>query len=602
MFRQRWRNVWPCVLLSVQAGLLAYSAAQQSPVYDEPNHLAAGLGHWECGRFDLNVGNPPLVGMIGALPVMAAHPKTDWSRAPELRHIRDDLMAANGPRIFWLVTLARWALIPLTLTGGYVAFRWSRELFGYAGGLVTLTLWCSSPFLLAHGSLFTGDLPATSLGIIAFYGFWRWLSRPTPGRAAAAGALLGLAELAKYIWVILIPLWPVLWFAWRWMDRHRPGRPTFAREAGQGLLIFAVAVFVIHLGFAFECPFQPLGTFNVGRKLLSLTGSSGPGRGGVASLLGSLPVPLPENYVRGIDAVGGRRALRPLTYLRAELRPGGWWYYYPYALAVKMPLGTLALLGLACILSDPRRGDPAVWRTELVLLIVPFLVVLCFVTWSGTVQRPRYVMPILAFAFVWAGSLGRVFEDRSRPLAVLVIGCLTWAAASSLWIYPHSISYFNELVGGPKRGFEHVSVANVDWGQGLLYLKAWYDRHPEARPFHLAYFGSVDPRLAGIEFSLPPRASRPVPSGVDASTDQGGPQPGWHAVSVMLFTVDVHWAKDGRGGSEDVGAADYDYFLRFPPEAMAGYSIYIYHVDCAEANRVRNQLGLPRLRCEGAPE
>ncbi len=598
MFRERWRWIWPCGLLGIQAGLLAWSAACQSPTFDEPFHLAAGVGHWECGRFDLNIGNPPLVGMIGALPAIAADAQTDWSRAPEGRYVRDDFTAANGPRIFWLVTLARWALIPLTLAGGYIAFRWSRELFGYAGGLVTLVLWCSSPFILAHGSLLTGDLPATSLGIIAFYGFWKWLCRPTPGRAAGAGVLLGLAELAKYVWVILIPLWPLLWIGWRWMDRDRAGRPSFVREAAQGLLIYAVALFVINLGFAFERPFRPLGQFNVGRKLLGLAGGPSSARER-AGLLGLLPVPLPENYVRGVDAVSGRRAAHPPTYLRGELRRGGWWYYYPYALGVKMPLGTVALLGLACVLADPRWGDPCVWRTELVLLIVPLAVVLVFVTWSGTAQRPRYVMPILAFAFVWTGSLGRVFREESRLLPMLVTGCLAWAAVSSLWIYPHNLSYFNELAGGPKRGYEHLHGANTDWGQGLLYLKAWYDRHPEARPFHLAYYGSLDPRLAGIEFSLPPSARRIVSTKAEGSAGRVGPQPGWHAVSTMLFTVNVRTVKDRQGGSHRVGAREYGYFHGFRPEAMAGYSIFIYHVNCAEANRVRKQLGLPMLECEG---
>ena len=105
MFRERWRGIWPCVLLSIQAGLLAWSAAHQSPTFDEPAHLAAGLGHWECQRFDLNIGNPPLVGMLGALPVMAADSPTDWSRALDSGNFRDEFMRANGARTFWLITL-----------------------------------------------------------------------------------------------------------------------------------------------------------------------------------------------------------------------------------------------------------------------------------------------------------------------------------------------------------------------------------------------------------------------------------------------------------------------------------------------------------------
>ena len=39
----------------------------------------------------------------------------------------------------------------------------------------------------------------------------------------------------------------------------------------------------------------------------------------------------------------------------------------------------------------------------------------------------------------------------------------------------------------------------------------------------------------------------------------------------------------------------YRYFLHFEPIAMAGYSIYIYHITIDEANRVRRDLGLPEL-------
>ena len=33
-------------------------------------------------------------------------------------------------------------------------------------------------------------------------------------------------------------------------------------------------------------------------------------------------------------------------------------------------------------------------------------------------------------------------------------------------------------------------------------------------------------------------------------------------------------------------------------DSMAGYSIYVYHVECDEANEVRKQLGMPELECE----
>ena len=38
------------------------------------------------------------------------------------------------------------------------------------------------------------------------------------------------------------------------------------------------------------------------------------------------------------------------------------------------------------------------------------------------------------------------------------------AVGSSLAIYPHSLSYFNELAGGPTKGHYHLIDSNIDWG------------------------------------------------------------------------------------------------------------------------------------------
>ena len=36
-------------------------------------------------------------------------------------------------------------------------------------------------------------------------------------------------------------------------------------------------------------------------------------------------------------------------------------------------------------------------------------------------------------------------------------------------------------------GPAHLLDSNIDWGQDLLYLKDWLDKHPQARPLGLAY-------------------------------------------------------------------------------------------------------------------
>ena len=49
------------------------------------------------------------------------------------------------------------------------------------------------------------------MGVAATYVFWRYLHKPTWRRAAAAGVLLGVAQLTKFSMLLLYAVWPFLW-------------------------------------------------------------------------------------------------------------------------------------------------------------------------------------------------------------------------------------------------------------------------------------------------------------------------------------------------------------------------------------------------------
>jgi len=568
-------------VLGIHAGLLAWIAAQWAPTYDEPGHLAAGIRLWQTGKCDLDRGSPTLFRAVAALPVLLAKPAVDWHRVPHTFNSGRDFMAANGPCSLWLITLGRWACIPFSVLGGYVCYRWARQWYGYWAGMTALVLWCFSPNIITHGHVITGDMAATSLGLAAFYLFWRWLSAPSWSKAAWAGLFWGLAELSKFVCLVFYPLWPVMWVAWRWLHRREPGRPSWFREAAQFLVMGLLSVWVINLGYGFEdslhCFKRRASTEGRAERLM---GGFRVAQTGLTARIKSLPVPLPKNYVDGIGEVQHRSDAQIRSYLRGEFRNGGWWYFYLYAFLIKEPVATLLLLTLATVLAVASANYRTDWRREAFLLVC-MAAILCFVSAAGFLQQLRYALPAFPFLFLWASRTGRAWQNRQWAVGVLATGCLLWSMMSSLAIYPHSLSYFNELTSGPPGGHWHLINVDSDWGQDLTYLKKWLDAHPEARPFHLAYYGLVDPRLAGIEFSLPP-------------TD--GPYPGWHAVSVQLLREQRFDVPDGHGGKARVGADYYDYFWDLEPVAMAGYGIYIYHVTLEQANQIRATARLPLLR------
>jgi hypothetical protein len=207
----------------------------------------------------------------------------------------------------------------------------------------------------------------------------------------------------------------------------------------------------------------------------------------------------------------------------------------------------------------------------------------------------RYVLPVFPFAFILVSRVGRLAVAGAAWLRLTAGAALAWTVTASLVVYPHSLSYFNELAGGPVNGGKHLLDSNLDWGQDLLFLRDWLREHPEARPLGLVYFGAFDPRAAGIEFTLPPPGpvASPDPTKPDAALL--GPQPGWYAVSASILHGCHFGVPNGRGGGSYLGEAYYTYFLHFEPVAQAGYSINIYHITPGEADRVRAELGLPPL-------
>ena len=586
--------------MTVHAGLLAWMGYVNSPTLDEVAHLPAGMSHWTFGRFELYRANPPLVRSVAAIPVLLSNPKTDWSSfhdGPYSRSefsIGSDFVKANGMRSFWYFTLARWACIPLSLVGGWVCFRWACDLYGRWGGMWALCLWSFSPNIIASAAQITPDAAAAAAGCLAGYAFWRWLRDASWQRAFLAGLALGVAELTKTTWIILFALWPMLWGIWTILKTQPVRRSdclTAAKQSRQLIVILLLAVYLINLAYGFEGSFKRLRDYVFISQTLSGQESKTrtPGNRFAESWLGRIPVPLPENYVRGIDGQKHDFEKGKWSYLRGEQRRKGWSYYYLYALAVKVPLGTWLLALLVAIVTIRCRGAFFRKRDELVLLAPALAVLVLVSSQTGFNRYLRYVLPAFPFAFIWISKVGRTVELKQWKTVACVSAATVYSVVSSLLVYPHSLSYFNELAGGPRGGHAHLVDGNIDWGQDLLNLRRWLDAHPEVEGLRLAYFGFVDPKVAGIEAEQPPKG--PIGSETDlARATDLGPQPGWFAVSVNYLRGYRHYDSD---------KPYYTYFLNFKPIAMAGYSIYIYHITLEEANRVRRELGLEEVQSPG---
>lgn len=596
-------------LLGAQAVLLAIGACVNSPTFNEPGHLAAGLSVWRLGRFDAYKVNPPLVRIIAAAPLLMSGVETDWRNFQEGPNARpefalgEDFVAANGERSARLFTLARWACIPFGLIGGAICYLWARDLHGRRAGLIALTLWCTCPSVTAHAQLITPDAASASLGLASCYAFWRWLRNPTAAHTLISGLTLGLAELSKTSLLILYAAWPVMWLAYECTSNVKIHK--YIIKVSMIFSMYLISIYVICTGYSFEGTFLPLKDYTFVSSSLSSGHTEGDGSpcGGlrsegygnrfVGNPLAWLPVPLPRDYILGIDQQKQdlERGKGP-AYLCGEFSDSGWWYYHIYAIAIKTPASTLLLLALAatrfawqglCLGRMASRGgkgevrpegEGANWRDEFIVLF-PAAAFLAFLSANDTLcEHSRYALPVVGFIYVYIGRLSFVFNRTGPPFfASIVAVAIAWSVISSMSVYPHSLSYFNEIVGGPDGGPDHLINSNIDWGQDLYNLKRWVDCNPDVKPLNLAYFGYFDPRQAGIRFTLPDDFIE------DSEVDPSSPiSPGWYAISVNFVKGLPRFAYHESGKKVYLSRIRLAKFRSLKPVQKCGYSIYIYNV------------------------
>ena len=596
------------ILITVCLIMILPLPGRLSSVYNEYGRLASGQINLESGDFSPFHVNPPLPNTIGALPSVLLHAEhaapadLGYSHFGRSEYKANDVFVKKNPNHRDLLVYGRIASSCFILFG--LVFVYKSAYLITANTFIAFTagvLWIFSPYIIGHGVLVSPDVPSAALGIASVYFFWRWLKKLEMLEAFIAGIILGLAELTKFTLLIFYPLFIALWLLYKLPEFKTFIKNDWLQQTKQLIVMFAFSILIINMGYLFEGTGKQLGTFKFQTTLL--TGCEKlediPRTGGnrfEGTLLGYLPMPLPSNYIQGIDTqrLDFERGLP--SYLRGEWSDHGWWYYYLYALLIKTPLGTIGLFLLAIFCTFFQKNYNVSWRDEMVILL-PGIVLLVFVSsQTGFSIHSRYIIPALPFFFIWISKVGKAFTLKRPIVATLATILIIWSVASSLWVYPHSISYFNELAAilpttedenypkpikspkafwqkakcvldaGPRNGPRHLLDSNIDWGQDLFNLERWCIAHPESDEMKVAYFGSYPIELTTI-------SSKGMPSAND-------PQPGWFALS-------VNYLYDRE--------KQYRYFLNYEPVATAGYSIYIYHITPEEANRVRLEMGLQEI-------
>lgn len=585
------RKFWLIVglILAVQLVLGCDAARRLTVTHDEYWHLPVGLLNLKTGRFDYDNLNPPLVRMAAAAPLLL-HPfannfavdyQADATAYGDafVQHARQNPLANPSSGVYdgWFA-IGRCIIVLLMVVTGLVLTIWARELFGDKAGVLAAVLWLACPNVLAHGSLVTTDLGAAAFFVFTLFAAWKHAAQPTWTRAVVWGVLLGLAQVAKYTCVLLIPLSLAVWLIRRVRNSEMPPL-GWKRAVSHAALVCTLCGVVWNAGYLFDGSFASLGSYTFRSRTLSSLN-------GVAALK-HIPVPLPRQYVAGLDRQKQIMESPHPVFLDGEWSTEGFASYYPMTLLYKLSHGLqLLIVCVALFLVSPgavsRNG-----RTQ-VAILVPAAAMLLSASSGGMQLGIRYILPAIPFLILFAAQAAQWCDWSKFRARTAVVVVLTLAACASLRYHPHHIAYFNELAGGPVGGRAHLLDSNLDWGQDLRGLRTWMEANGRDE-IGLAYFSTVPPSFVGarhrddigIRYHLPPSRM---------------PQPGWYAVSVNFVMGRPHVLRDetGRFRAADIG--EFAYFGFFEPVARIGYSIDVYHIIEADIAEWRSAMARRMLR------
>ncbi|HEC34179.1 MAG TPA: hypothetical protein ENI37_05620 [Chloroflexi bacterium] len=537
----RWIAIGLLLLLFAQ---LTTSAAVKSPTFDEPLHAVHGYVDLVTGDWRMQEEHPPLIHLLTGPFFWLLPNRPDPRALPgwvpfNYLELAGEVFHAFDLHPDVLIFPSRVVVMLLTLLLGATLHRWAVERHGPLGGLLALFVCAFSPNILAHGRLITTDLTLTCCFFLAVYAFQRLLVQPAAGWLAVASLTFGLALGAKASALLLIPVFALLTLLrssglgaseTEWPRTIEEWFHRLASCVGWLTLTGLLAFLVLWALYGFE------------------TGSWAEG-------WPSLPLP---TYLKALLYVRYHDQFKHPAFLMGQRSGGGWWQYFPIALALKTPLPTLigALVGTAWLLWRRR------WWAVLVGIVPPTLIFTAALSSSLNIGY-RHILPVVPFLVLLVAALAELPWHRVA-ITVAGGGMALWLVAGTLGIYPDYLAYFNELAGGPGGGHRYLTDSNLDWGQDLIRLRDYLQAQGIERVY-LSYFGNVNPAEYGIHYT-------PLPShfSLGEVTDFApfAPAAGFYAISVTNLS--------GQYLIENPSVLDW--FNHQTPIASIGHSINVYQV------------------------
>jgi len=443
--------------------------------FDEPCHVAAGMEWLDRHTYTLDAVHPLLARYAITLPLYWAgerFPKFP-SGDPRAYNYNDvgNAILGDGGHYKRNLLLARLGVLPFMCLGAMVLYLWTKRYLGNLAACLAVAFFTTTPSILAFSGLAYNDLPAASLQLTFLCLLTLWLQRQTWSMTFVLGLAAGLAVATKYTSLVFLTTSTVAMLVCRWWLHDRSSAPsqTRLRSFAQLLATGCIAMLVVWGTYGFSTGRVQETTGLSPGAMPSFQHFPAPVRGLARSAVLSNPrIPAPE-IISGFAEIWVANRVGPSSYLYGHSRNGGWWFFFPVALALKTPLPVilLAIVGsVQLVFLARRRGN-----CKVLMPLASAIAILCAAMAGRYNVGTRYLLIVVTLLCILAGFGGQFLwkYPQQRLGKAVFFTLLIWQVVVTMSARHDFIAYFNEIApSDPSKAL--VVGCDLDCGEDLFRL------------------------------------------------------------------------------------------------------------------------------------